>query len=719
MGARFVMEKATLSLISPLSAVPEIGPKRIESLSKMGIRTVLDLLYYFPFRYEDRRAVRKIGQLVPGISAGFRARVRSIRKKEIRSLRVPLVEADLEDETGVVRAVWFGQEYLLKTLPEGSIAFFFGKTEISDFDGRFSIRSPVTERIDPERKNQKSFHVNRIVPVYHEEQRLGSSFFRKSIGIVLTSLWGLDFDPIPSAIRSSSDLPDWFPSLVEIHFPKELPNPEDPDSLLAPGVPCRRRFIFEELFFLEFLMGHKKREIQSVVRSSPYLLLEDARKRFESILPFTLTTAQSRVLSEIAQDLARPAPMNRLLLGDVGSGKTVVAAWGIFLAYQSGFQSAFMAPTEILALQHYSSLSTLLDPLGIRVVLMTQSVRGAERKKIMESVYNGTVDLVVGTHALIQDALSFQSLRLVVVDEQHKFGVEQRRSLIQKGENPDVLVMTATPIPRSLALSYFGDLDLSVLDERPPGRKSVKTSIVPFSSSDHFWDDCVKPVMKRGEQVFVVYPLIEEGKSDELRDATSMHAFLSSRWPEFRVDLLTGRMSSGEKEAVMESFNAGKVDLLVATTVIEVGVDIPNATVMVVENAERFGLAQLHQLRGRVGRGEKPAACFLLPGKGASPEALERLEILVRSDDGFLVSEEDLKTRGPGEFLGTRQSGLPTFRIANLVRDESLLIEARKRASAFLEPQTGEHVHHIWEWTTLMNFIRNRFPGVEEWLLVR
>lgn len=719
MGARFVMEKATLSLISPLSAVPEIGPKRIESLSKMGIRTVLDLLYYFPFRYEDRRAVRKIGQLVPGISAGFRARVRSIRKKEIRSLRVPLVEADLEDETGVVRAVWFGQEYLLKTLPEGSIAFFFGKTEISDFDGRFSIRSPVTERIDPERKNQKSFHVNRIVPVYHEEQRLGSSFFRKSIGIVLTSLWGLDFDPIPSAIRSSSDLPDWFPSLVEIHFPKELPNPEDPDSLLAPGVPCRRRFIFEELFFLEFLMGHKKREIQSVVRSSPYLLPEDARKRFESILPFTLTTAQSRVLSEIAQDLARPAPMNRLLLGDVGSGKTVVAAWGIFLAYQSGFQSAFMAPTEILALQHYSSLSTLLDPLGIRVVLMTQSVRGAERKKIMESVYNGTVDLVVGTHALIQDALSFQSLRLVVVDEQHKFGVEQRRSLIQKGENPDVLVMTATPIPRSLALSYFGDLDLSVLDERPPGRKSVKTSIVPFSSSDHFWDDCVKPVMKRGEQVFVVYPLIEEGKSDELRDATSMHAFLSSRWPEFRVDLLTGRMSSGEKEAVMESFNAGKVDLLVATTVIEVGVDIPNATVMVVENAERFGLAQLHQLRGRVGRGEKPAACFLLPGKGASPEALERLEILVRSDDGFLVSEEDLKTRGPGEFLGTRQSGLPTFRIANLVRDESLLIEARKRASAFLEPQTGEHVHHIWEWTTLMNFIRNRFPGVEEWLLVR
>lgn len=719
MGASFVMEKATLSLISPLSAVPEIGPKRIESLSKMGIRTVLDLLYYFPFRYEDRRAVRKIGQLVPGISAGFRARVRSIRKKEIRSLRVPLVEADLEDETGVVRAVWFGQEYLLKTLPEGSIAFFFGKTEISDFDGRFSIRSPVTERIDPERKNQKSFHVNRIVPVYHEEQRLGSSFFRKSIGIVLTSLWGLDFDPLPSTIRSSSDLPDWFPSLVEIHFPKELPNPEDPDSLLAPGVPCRRRFIFEELFFLEFLMGHKKREIQSVVRSSPYLLPEDARKRFESILPFTLTTAQSRVLSEIAQDLARPAPMNRLLLGDVGSGKTVVAAWGIFLAYQSGFQSAFMAPTEILALQHYSSLSTLLDPLGIRVVLMTQSVRGAERKKIMESVYNGTVDLVVGTHALIQDALSFQSLRLVVVDEQHKFGVEQRRSLIQKGENPDVLVMTATPIPRSLALSYFGDLDLSVLDERPPGRKSVKTSIVPFSSSDHFWDDCVKPVMKRGEQVFVVYPLIEEGKSDELRDATSMHAFLSSRWPEFRVDLLTGRMSSGEKEAVMESFNAGKVDLLVATTVIEVGVDIPNATVMVVENAERFGLAQLHQLRGRVGRGEKPAACFLLPGKGASPEALERLEILVRSDDGFLVSEEDLKTRGPGEFLGTRQSGLPTFRIANLVRDESLLIEARKRASAFLEPQTGEHVHHIWEWTTLMNFIRNRFPGVEEWLLVR
>ncbi|MHB8543963.1 MAG: ATP-dependent DNA helicase RecG [Leptospirales bacterium] len=713
------MEKRTLSLISPLSAVPEIGPKRLEKLSRMEIRTVLDLLYYFPFRYEDRRASRTISQFVPGISVGFKARVRSIRKKELRSLRVPLLEAVLEDGSGTVQAVWFGQEYLLKTLPEGSIAFFFGKPEVSDFDGRLSIRSPVIEKIDLERKNQKSFHVNRIVPVYHEEQGLGAAFFRKTIGTILASLWGADFDPIPSSVRSLSGLPDWFPSLVELHFPKDLPEAGNPDSLLDPRLPARRRFVFEELFFLEFLMGHKKREIQSVVRPSPYLLPEDSLSRFESILPFSLTLAQNRVLSEIFQDLSRPVPMNRLLLGDVGSGKTVVAAWGIFLACQSGFQSAFMAPTEILALQHFSSLSSLLDPLGIRIALMTQSVRGVERKKIMESVYNGNVDLVVGTHALIQDALSFRSLRFVVVDEQHKFGVEQRRSLIQKGGNPDVLVMTATPIPRSLALSYFGDLDLSILDERPLRRQPVKTAIVPFCSSEGFWDDCVMPAIKRGEQVFVVYPLIEEGKSDEIRDATSMHGFLSNRWSELRIELLTGRMSSGEKESIMQSFREGRVNLLVATTVIEVGVDVPNATVMVVENAERFGLAQLHQLRGRIGRGEKPGFCYLILGKGASSEALERLEILVRCDDGFLVSEEDLKTRGPGEFLGTRQSGLPTFRVANLVRDEELLLEARKRASAFLEHQAGGHSLHTWEWTTLMNFIRNRFPGVEEWLLVR
>lgn len=713
------MDKVALSLVSPLSAVPEIGPKRLEKLSSMGFRTVLDLLYYFPFRYEDRRAAKRISQLVPGIPAGFVAKVRNIRKKEIRSVRVPLVEADLEDGTGTIRAVWFGQEYLLKTLPQDSVAFFFGKPEISDFDGRLSLRSPVTEKMDPERKSQKSFHINRIVPVYHEGQGLGTAFFRKTIGTILASLWGLDFDPVPAQIVSLSGLPAWFPSMVELHFPKDLPSPDNPDSLLGPRYSPRRRFIFEELFFLEFLMGHKKKEIQSVVRPSDYQISEDSLGRFQSILPFSLTSAQTRVMGEILSDLSRPAPMNRLLLGDVGSGKTVVAAWGIFLAAQSGFQSAFMAPTEILALQHHSSLSALLGPLGIRVALMTQGVRGGERRKLMESVYHGTVDLVVGTHALIQEALSFRSLRFVVVDEQHKFGVEQRRSLIQKGDVPDVLVMTATPIPRSLALSYFGDLDLSVLDERPPGRKPVTTTIVPFHSSERFWDDCIRPVIERGEQAFVVYPLIEEGETSEIRDANSMHAALSEKWPEFRVGLLTGRMNSEEKEAVMQSFKEGKTDLLVATTVIEVGVDIPNATAMVVENAERFGLAQLHQLRGRIGRGDLLGSFFLIPGRSASPDALERLEILVHCEDGFLVSEEDLKTRGPGEFLGTRQSGLPTFRVANLVRDQDLLIEARKRASDFLDPQLAEHVSHTWDWTTLMNFIRNRFPEVEEWLLVR
>lgn len=713
------MDKLDLSLVSPLNVVPDIGAKRGEKLARIGFRTVLDLLYYFPFRYEDRRAVQSIRQLVPGASAGFVARVRQIRKKNIRNLRVPLVEADLEDASGTVRAVWFGQEYLLKTLPPETVGFFFGKPEVSPYDGLLTVRSPVVEKMDSEKKGQKSFHVNRIVPVYHEEQGLSSSFFRKIIGTILASLWGNTFDPIPSGILSSCEMMGWFPALVEMHFPQNLPKGTDTEVLLRPEYPPRKRFVFEELFFLEFLMGYKKREIQSIPRQHARTIPPDGISRFERSLPFQLTKAQRRAMGEIASDFARPVPMNRLLLGDVGSGKTLVAAWGVFLSAASGLQSAFMAPTEILAKQHFITLKGLLESHGISLALLTQSVRKSEKRDLMEAVHQGKIHLVVGTHALIQDALSFSSLGYIVVDEQHKFGVEQRKTLISKGDNPDVLVMTATPIPRSLALSYFGDLDLSLLDERPAGRLPVRTEIIPGTEEDSFWDKRIGPVLERGEQVFVVYPVIEESEKEDLKDATSMHGVLSAKWPSAEVRLLTGKMTWEEKESAMESFRSGTTRLLVSTTVVEVGVDIPGATVMVVENAERFGLAQLHQLRGRVGRGRLPGMCFLVPGRQASPEALERLAILEQTDDGFVVAEEDLKIRGPGEFIGTRQSGLPAFRVANLVRDADMLLLARIKASDFIGLVPGNPAEHTWEWTTLMNFIQNRYTGVEDWLMIR
>ncbi len=713
------MDKPVLSLVSPLHVVPDIGKKRAEKLELAGYRTVLDLLYCFPFRYEDRRAAPSIRQLVTGKPSGFVARVRDIRKKALRNFRVPVIEADLEDGSGEVRAVWFGQEYLLKTLPPGSMGFFYGKPEISDYDGLLTLRSPVVEKMDEEKKGQKSFHVNRIVPVYHESHGLSSSFFRKTIGVVLTALWGNVFEPLPHAVLTSLGIMGWFPSIVGMHFPRTLPVEGDIDSLLLPEYPPRRRFIFEELFFLEFLMGYKKKEIRLSSRSRNRQTPDNAETAFSESLPYVLTEAQKRACREIASDMSKSSPMNRLLLGDVGSGKTVVAAWGVYLSFRGGMQSALMAPTEVLAQQHYASITSLLKPHGIRIALLTQSVKKSEKRALMEAVHRGDVDCVVGTHALIQDALVFSSLGYIVVDEQHKFGVEQRKTLIQKGENPDVLVMTATPIPRSLALSYFGDLDLSVLDERPPGRQPVKTEIVTKNRRECFWDESVAPALDRGEQVFVVYPLIEESQEENIRDATSMFAVLSQKWPSVSTGLLTGKMPWEEKAAVMEAFRSGKIRLLVSTTVVEVGVDIPGATVMVVENAERFGLAQLHQLRGRIGRGSLPGTCYLIPGPDASRESVGRLEILAQTEDGFQVAEEDLRLRGPGEFIGTRQSGLPMFQVASLVRDVDILLLAREQASMFLEPSSGELVEHSWEWTTLMNFIQNRYPGVQEWLMIR
>ncbi|MHB1565048.1 MAG: ATP-dependent DNA helicase RecG [Leptospirillum sp.] len=709
-----------LTPATPVSSLPDVGPRRGERLSKLGIRTVLDLLYTLPFRYEDRRGVPSVSNLKEGESQGFLATVSSIRKKEIRKLKVPIIEAVLSDGSGSVKAVWFGQEYILKALSEGSHAFFFGRIEYSEFDRAIVVKSPVFEKVDPGKKGRKSFHINRIVPVYRESLGLTSSFFRKLLGETLLSLWGSDFDPLPESIRQKYGFNSWIKMIVGLHFPGEIPAGGSVESFLEPSYLPRKRLIYEEFFLLEFLMFQKRADIQTQGRSGRYQISPEDFSVFSSLLPFELTNAQKRVMAEVTCDLEKDYPMNRLLLGDVGSGKTAIAAWALYLAVKSGFQCALMAPTEILAKQHEKTLTRFFSPMGLTPALLTNSVKGSDRKRIVSCVHSGEISMIIGTQALIQDSLNFSCLGLVVIDEQHRFGVDQRRTLAGKGAQPDTLLMTATPIPRSLALSYYGDMDLSVLDEKPPGRLAVKTSIA--SPTIDFWDGTVRPFLERREQVFVVCPLIEESEAIDAKDATTRWEFLSSHFSSVEVALLTGRTPAERREEIMARFRSGDILMLVSTTVIEVGVDIPNAAVMVVESPERFGLAQLHQLRGRVGRGAVPGFFYLLPGESASEEAIARLRILEESDDGFFVAEEDLRSRGPGEFLGTRQSGAPAFICADLLRDFDVLKSVRLDVNEFFsasERQAMDHQRWVWEWTTVTDFIRSRYTGVEEWIGIR
>ena len=712
----------SLKLTAGLDQCPSIGPRRRTRLERRGILNILDLLYSFPFRYEDRRVRVTISDLREGTETGLLATVRSIRKKVVPKLKAPVIEAEIVDRTGEIPVVWFGQEYLLKQLSEGTQAFFFGKVEYSTFSRSLVLRSPVTERIDPEEGFRKSYHVGRIVPVYREEEGLSSAVFRKLVGDILRSLWGETFDPLPREIRREADLMDWFPAIVEMHFPKDTDRPLE--ELMLPSYPPRSRLIFEEFFLLEYLMTVRRRSILSMGRAWTLPPGGDpSLGHFERGLPFSLTEAQKRACGEILEDLSSSHPMNRFLLGDVGSGKTLVAAFAILQAIRQGRQAAFLAPTEILAQQHARTLAQVFlavrpeEGKAVQPLLLSQAVRGMDRRRLLSALATGEQQLVVGTHALLEEGVPFHDLGMVVIDEQHKFGVAQRRALATKGQSPDVLVMTATPIPRSLALSYYGDLEISLIDELPPGRQPVATHVVK-DAGESFWIKKILPALQRKEQVFVVYPLIEESETVDAKNAMDACATLSSLFPAHRVGLLTGRASGAEKESVMEQFRRGELDILVATTVIEVGVDVPNATIMVVENAERFGLAQLHQLRGRIGRGGLPGTFFLVPGPATGPEGQRRLRILEAYSDGFHVAEEDLRMRGPGEFMGGRQSGLPMFLLADLVRDTETLVQARTMASRFVE-EAALREGAAWEISRMEEFLRLRYRNVDQWLSIR
>ncbi len=681
-----------MDLSTPLQYVKGVGPARASALESKGLSTVEDLLLYPPFRYEDRTNVKPIAQLAPGEMATVIAEVRSARLSAFRRRDLGLFEATFSDlSRGVLIVKWFHAAYLAEVLEPGQRVALYGKVEYDTYSGHLTMLHPEFEILAEEDEADAALHVGRVVPIYEAAGKISTRVFRRLIHFVLDKL-APPPDPLPASLRRRLRLPDLWTALRSLHFP---PEQEDLRLLNAFRTPAQIRLIFEEFFWLQYGLAVKR---SSARRQSgiAFQLTDRVREQIKRMLPFKPTAAQKRVLAEIAQDMARPHPMHRLLQGDVGSGKTLVAAEAAIIAIENGYQVAMLAPTEILAVQHYFYFKGLFQKLGYQVGLLTGSSGKRERSLMKKLLAEGHVHFAVGTHALLEEDVEFRHLGLAIIDEQHRFGVLQRLRFIRKGVHPDVLVMTATPIPRTLALTIYGDLDVSVIDELPPGRKPVITRHVSEDEIERVWS-FLKREVQAGRQAYVVYPVIEESETQARKAAEKAFRHLSREvFPEFRVGLLHGRMAAEEKEGVMERFKRGEIQILVSTTVIEVGVDVPNATVMVIEQAERFGLAQLHQLRGRVGRGAEQSYCILVTGP-LNDTSRERIRTLVESTDGFYIAEMDLKLRGPGEFFGTRQAGLPSLRVANILRDAELLELARREATAFLQSGPEEEQRRALE----------------------
>jgi ATP-dependent DNA helicase RecG len=687
---------------TPVQFVKGIGPRLAEVLAAKGMATVDDLLHYLPFRYEDRLNPRSVAELRAGEMATVIAEVRN--SGLFRTRRMPIFQLTVGQGRSKLKCLWFNAAYLQDRFQAGQMLALYGKVE-EDRDGGLQIVQPQFEILgdineeggadEAEKKAAASLEIGRIVPIYEStgQGKLTPRWFRRIIRWTLENLNPDLPDPIPAAVRAHLSLASVRDALWKVHWPDAGESFAD---LQSSRTAAHIRMIFDELFFIELGLELKRRE-QKAQTGIAFSLNEGVREAIKKILPFHPTAAQKRVLKEIATDMQMACPMRRLLQGDVGSGKTIVAFQAAIIAIENGYQVALMAPTEILAQQHYFSARQILERAGYRIVLLTGSLEADRKRDVRRHIAQGNAQLIIGTHALIQDRVEFENLGLVVVDEQHRFGVMQRLKLMKKTDGdarrselrrstdpePDVLVMTATPIPRTLALTLYGDLDVSVLDELPPGRTPVVTRSLPDERAPEVWD-FVRKQVGAGHQAYVVYPVIEENEERELKAAQQMHRQLREKiFPELHVGLLHGRLDADEKEHVMREFQQGKIEILVATTVIEVGVDVPNATVMVIEHADRFGLAQLHQLRGRIGRGAAKSYCVLMRGGKVSEEGERRLDAMVRSNDGFQIAELDLELRGPGEFFGTKQAGIPSFRVANIIRDRQLL-EAAKREAAFV-----------------------------------
>ncbi len=661
----------------PVQYVKGVGPKRAEWLDRLGIRTLEDLLYFLPWRYEDRSCLKPVAQLVPGQELTVSVVVQSTHLTVTSRRRFKIFEMVAGDESGSIRVKWFNQPYLQKLFKNGQRLMLTGKVKVNRYQGHgLEIENPVYEILDDEAV-PVGLHTGRIVPIYHETQGLTSRPVRSLIKAVLEEYASRLPEFLPPSVIQSHRFPALSEALSQAHFPSKGTSL----SLLNEGrSEAHRRLVFDEFFLLQLGLGLKRREVSEEPKGTAFRTDGPYLKRFLEGLPYQLTRAQSAVLEEIKRDMARPHPMNRLLQGDVGCGKTVVALAAMMIAADNGYQAALMVPTEILAEQHYLTVKQWVQPYNLRCLLLTSGRPKREISKALQSIAAGDPMFVIGTQALIQQDVQFGRLGVVVVDEQHKFGVMQRALLQKKGYRPDVLIMTATPIPRTLALTVHGDLDLSVIDELPKGRSPIETHLYSESKRRKAYDLLTEQIAQ-GRQAYIVYPIVEESEKTDLKAAAQMADHLQREvFPSLKIGLLHGRMRMEEKEAVMDAFKKRQIQILVATTVIEVGIDIPNATVMIIEHAERFGLSQLHQLRGRVGRGGHRSYCVLMTAYPISDEAKRRLAMMVRSQDGFAIAEEDLAIRGPGEFFGTRQSGLPELRVANILRDAKLLEEAREEA---------------------------------------
>ncbi len=661
-------------LATPLQYLKGVGPQRARLLERLGLVTARDALDWFPRRYEDRREFLPFRKLRVDEVQATAGTVWSVTPAPRGRPRLPLQVA-VRDQSAFLSVVWFNTPYLAQVFKRGQRIVLYGKVTRRG-PGPLVMQQPEFEIIEDD--EDASLHMGRIVPVYGLTEGLPQRPMRTLLHRVVERFAAEVRDGLPDELRRRRGLPASAEAYRAIHFPESLEEAEA----------ARGRFVFEDFLLLQVGLAIRRRRDGTRAGHAiapPGTLVE----RLLATLPFRLTAAQQRVWEEIRADLARPTPMNRLLQGDVGSGKTVVAVMALLTAVEAGFQAALMAPTEILAEQHLVTVRALVEPLGVPVVLLTSGQKGKEREAALAAAASAAAPIVVGTHALIQEGVAFHRLGLAVVDEQHRFGVLQRASLRAKGQHPDVLVMTATPIPRTLALTLYGDLDVSVLDELPPGRQRITTAWRSEARRREIYDFIRKELVE-GRQAYVVYPLVEETEASDLKAATAMADHLAKEvFPDYRVGLIHGRMGFEAKDAVMRAFKAGEVHVLVATTVIEVGIDVPNASVMLIEHAERFGLAQLHQLRGRVGRGAARSYCILLASGLLSDEAQRRLQAMRETQDGFRIAEVDLEIRGPGEFFGTRQAGLPEFRAANLLTDGRLLEEARQEALALVERDPG------------------------------
>lgn len=669
--------------------VPGVGPSRAKLLHKLNIHTVKDLLYYFPRRYEDFSCVVSIQAALGGERQTIEARVIGISEKRPRK-GLTITEIGFSDGTGTLYGVWFNQSYIKRQWQKGMVVRVSGKAERKY--GRIQMSRPMIEAVE---KAQTGL-TGRIIPFYPLTEGLQPNLFRKIVHQSLQKYGTLITDFMPEAILERFHLSSLSWALQEVHFPQ---NQIQLDA-------AQRRLIFEELLVLQLGMGiqkkHGKQDVKGIQHQPDGSLMNQMLQQ----LPYTLTGAQQKVWDDIKKDMEYPYPMQRLVQGDVGSGKTLVAVLALLKAVESGFQAAMMAPTEILARQHYQNLSELFSPLGIKIDLLSGRLTPAQKNHTLQGIATGEIQVVVGTHALIQEGVTFADLSLVITDEQHRFGVKQRASFQQKGKTPDVLVMTATPIPRTLALTVFGDLDISIIDELPPGRKSVKTYWVTSEMEKRVYGFLQKEVAA-GRQVYIVCPLVEESEQLQVESAVHLYNYLKENiFRHLTLGLLYGKMKSEEKEAVMDQFYEGQIQILVATTVIEVGVNVPNASVMVIKDADRFGLAQLHQLRGRVGRGSDQSYCILIADP-TTEEGKQRMGVMQSTADGFKVADEDLKLRGPGEFFGVRQHGLPDLKIANILRDVALMELAQKVSAEIL----ADNVLLQSEYQDLKIEIENRFSN--------